>query len=50
VTSFLKEDILRFKIKLNIKKEKLTYIISNRIDFFPRFENIYYKSPKRAYN
>jgi hypothetical protein len=46
VTSFLKEDLLRF----NIKKANLTYIISNRINLFLRSENIYEKSPKCAYN
>jgi hypothetical protein len=46
VTSFLKENLFRS----NIKKKNLTYIISNRIDIFPRSENIYDKSPKCAYN
>jgi hypothetical protein len=50
VTSFLKEDLLRFNIMFNIKKANLTYIISNRIDLFLRSENIYEKSPKCAYN
>jgi len=50
VTSFLKEDLLRFNIRFNIKKANLTYIISNRIDLFLRSENIYDKSPKCAYN
>jgi hypothetical protein len=50
VTSFLKEDLLRFNIRFNIKKANLTYIISNRIDLFLRSENIYEKSPKCAYN
>jgi len=50
VTSFLKEDLLRFHIKFNIKKANLNYIISNRIDLFLRSENIYDKSPKCAYN
>ncbi len=42
VTSFLKENLLRF----NIKKENLTYIILNRIDLFSKSENIYEKIPQ----
>jgi hypothetical protein len=50
VTSFLKEYLLRFNIRFNIKKENLTYIISNMMDFFLRSKNIYDKSPKCTYN
>jgi hypothetical protein len=50
VTSFLKEDLLRFNIKFNIKKENLTYIISSRIKKKIKYENIYDKSPKCAYS